>query len=75
MNGILNKTLQKFTKILSRLKLRLKMLEKVDESFHLQLFCDTMDNEVGCPATGMKESCHRYCKYANVCHCNVGIIC
>lgn len=42
------------------------MLEKVDESFHLQLFCDTMDNEVGCPATGMKESCHRYCKYANV---------
>lgn len=75
MNGILNKTLQKFRKILSRLKLRFKILGIVDESFHLQLFYDTMDNEVGCPATGAKESCHRYCEYANVCHCNVGIIC
>lgn len=72
MDGISNKTLQKFTRILSRLKLRFKILEKVDESFHLQLFYDTMGKEVGCPATGVKESCHRYCEYANVCHC---IIC
>lgn len=73
--GILNKTLRKFTKILSSLKLTFKILEKVEESFHLQLFYDAMDNEVRCPVTGVKESCHRYCEYANMCHSNVGIIC
>lgn len=67
------KSSQKFC--FSRLKLRFKILEKVEGSFHSQLFYDTMDVEVGCPATGMKESCRRYCEYANVCRCNVGIIC